>query len=353
MSRREDRTQRRVTVVRHTRPPSSGRFARRPGRAGNSPANGWRSRLPAAFQRPLAWQAPVAGRAVVATGKAAASATRSVRDRFRRLTTWMPQTLAGRALAAVAAILLFTGASWATTRSALLDVDHIEVTGGAVVAPPEATAGAGLRVGQPMTSVDTAAAERRLRRLPWVDTAVVERSFPNTVRIELTERAAAAIAPRPAGGWVLLDRTGRILAERPDRPADLPEVVGAGATPVPGADLAGARPALDVVAALPESIRRQVTTARLDGEAVTLQARSPRGGGAQMEIRIGPPTSLSAKVAALSALVERIGDRSVAVLDLRVPTAPVVVPTGQSSATSTPAPGRGVTAPPSPGKPQD
>lgn len=345
MSRREDRTQRRVTVVRHTRPPSAGRFGRRPGPS-SRPAQGWRAKLPAALQRPLAWQAPVAGRAVVATGKAAASATRSVRDRLRRMTTWMPQTLAGRLLAAVSAILLFTGAMWTTTRSALLDVDHIEVTGGAVVSPDDATAGAGLRLGQPMTSVDSAAAERRLRRLPWVATALVERSFPNTVRIELTERTAAAIAARPAGGWVLLDRTGRILAERPDRPADLPELIGAGATPVPGADLAGARPALDVVAALPDGVRKQITSARLDGEAVTLHT------GAR-EIRIGPPTSLSAKVAALSALLERVGDRSVAVLDLRVPTAPVVVPTDLSAATSTPAPGRGVTAPPSPGKPRD
>ena len=352
MSRREDRTQRRVTVVRHTRPPSAGRFARRPGRA-TPPTRGWRARLPGALQRPLAWQAPVAGRAVVATGKAAASATRSVRDRLRRLTTWMPQTLAGRLLAAVVAILLFTAATWATTRSALLDVDHIEVRGGAVVTAAEATAGAGLRLGQPMASVETRAAERRLRGLPWVDTALVERAFPNTVRIQLTERTAAAVVARPTGGWALLDRTGRVLAERPDRPADLPEVLGAGATPAPGANLAAARPALDVVAALPEGIRKRVTGATLDGEAVTLHAVTTPGSAHQTVIRIGPPTSLSAKVAALSALLERIGERSVAVLDLRVPTAPVVVPTEHSAATSTPAPGRGVTAPPTPGKPRD
>ncbi|MEW6476376.1 MAG: FtsQ-type POTRA domain-containing protein [Actinomycetota bacterium] len=351
MSRREDRTQRRVTVVRHTRPPASGRFARRPGpdrRTAGGP-EGWRAKLPAALQRPLAWQAPVAGRAVAGAGKAARRglhATRSLRDALRRLTNWLPQTLAGRIVAAVAAILLFTGATWTTTRSALLDVDHIRVTGGAVVTPEEATAGAGLRRGQPMVSVDTAAAERRLRRLPRVDTATVERGFPNVVRIHLTERVAAAIAARPAGGWVLLDRTGRVLAERPDRPGELPEVIGAGAAPAPADVFDRARPALDVVAALPETIRKQVTSATLDGEAVTLH-----GGG--REIRIGPATSLAAKVAALSVLLERVGDRSVAVLDVRVPQAPVVVPTAPTAATSIPAPGRGTTARPSPGKPRD
>ncbi|HEV7861830.1 MAG TPA: FtsQ-type POTRA domain-containing protein, partial [Acidimicrobiia bacterium] len=217
MSRREDRTQRRVVVVRHTRPPAAGRFARPPGRR----PDGWRAKLPAALQRPLAWQAPVAGRAVVGAGKAAASATRSVRDRLRRATDRMPQTVAGRVLAAVVAIALFTGATWGTTRSSLLDVDHIQVSGGVLVTADEAVAGAGLHRSQPMLSVDTAAAERHLRQLPWVKTAVVERAFPNTVRIDLTERVATATAARPDGGWVLLDTGGRVLAERPERPADL------------------------------------------------------------------------------------------------------------------------------------
>ena len=339
MSRREDRTQRRVTVVRHTRPPAAGRFARHPGRR----PEGWRAKLPAALQRPLAWQAPVAGRAVAGAGKVAASATRSLQDRVRR---GMPQTLGGRLLAAVAAIALFTGATWTITRSALLDVDHIAVSGGSLVTPAEATAGAGLSRGQPMVSVDTADAERRLRRLPWVATAVVDRAFPNTVRIHLTERAAAATVARPAGGWVLLDRGGRVLAERPDRAGDLPEVIGAGATPAPGANLTTALPALDVVAALPDELRRQIQSVRLDGEAVTLHMGTK-------EIRIGPPTQLAAKVAALSVLLERVGSRSVAVLDVRVPQAPVVVPTASTPATSTPAPGRGITGPANPGKPKD
>jgi cell division protein FtsQ len=328
-----------VVVTRHNRPPVNGRFARRPG---NRP-EGWRARLPGALQRPLAWQAPVAGRAVAGAGKAAASATRSLRARLRR---GMPQTVAGRVLAAVAAIALFTGATWATTRSALLDVDHIQVSGGALVTADQAVAGAGLRRGQPMLSVDTAAAERHLRDLPWVATAVVERSFPNTVRIGLTERAAAAIAANPAGGWVVLDGTGRVLAAQPDRPANLPEVTGAGATPAPAATMDAARPALDVVAALPEAVRKQLTNVALENEAVTLHT-------GVREIRIGPPTQLPAKVAALSVLLDRVGNRSVAVLDLRVPQAPVVVPTAPTAATSIPAPGRGATAPVSPGKPRD
>ncbi|HKN40993.1 MAG TPA: FtsQ-type POTRA domain-containing protein, partial [Acidimicrobiia bacterium] len=187
---------------------------------------------------------------------------------------------------------------------------------------------------------------RHLLRLPWVQTAVVERAFPNTVRIHLTERVAAAIAARPAGGWVLLDSRGRVLAERPDRPADLPEVIGAGTPPAPGTSMANAGPALTVVAALPDAVRHQVTDATLAGEAVTLHT-------GVREIRIGPPTQLPAKVAALSVLLERVGSRSVAAVDVRVPQAPVVVPIASTPATSTPAPGRGVTAPPSPGKPRD
>jgi cell division protein FtsQ len=332
--------------VRHTRPPAAGRFARRPGpnpdhsRRSNE---GWRAKLPAALQRPLAWQAPVAGRAVAGAGKAAFTATRSLRDRLRR---GLPQTLTGRVVAIIATVALFTGATWVTTRSSLLDVGHFRVQGATVVTPDQAVAGAGLHRGQPMFSVDTAAAERRLSHLPWVKTAVVERAFPDTVRIILTERTAAAMAVRPAGGWVLVDGEGRVLAERPDRPGDVPEIIGAGPPPPPGAELTAARPALDVIAALPEAVRRQVTNATLDGDAVTLHT-------GVREIRIGPPTQLAAKVAALSVLLERVGSRSVAVLDVRVPQAPVVVPTPASAATSTAAPGRGATAPAPPGKPRD
>ena len=363
MSRREDRTQRRVVISRQNRPPANGRFARRPGperRANGGPEGskgpgpngapvrpgGWRGRLPAKLQRPLAWHAPVAGRAVAGAGRAAASAGRTVRDRLRKLTKWLPQTAAGRILAALVAIALFTGATWTTTRSSLLDVDHIQVSGGRVVTPDQAAAGAGLRRGEPMLSVDTARAARRLEHLPWVDTAVVERAFPNTVRVRLTERVAAAVAARPAGGWVLLDGGGRVLAEAADRPGGLPEVIGAGATPAPGTNLTTAAPALDVIAALPVAVRRQVTDATLDGESVMLHTGS-------REIRIGPATQLPAKVAALSVLLDRVGSRPVAAIDVRVPQAPVVVPTAPTAATSIPAPGRGATAPPSPGKPRD
>jgi cell division protein FtsQ len=342
MSRRDDRTQRRVVITRHNRPPVNGRFARPPGpRPG-----GWQAKLPGALRRPLAWQAPVAGRAVAGAGKAAVSVTRSLRDRLRRITRWLPQTLAGRVLVAVAAILLFTGATWVTTRSPLLAVKHIDVSGGSVVTPQEAVAGAGLRRGEPMLDVDTRRAERRLVRLPWVATATVERGFPNTVKIHVTERVAAAVAARPAGGWVVLDRTGRVLAERPDRPAGLPAVVGAGAPPAPGAGFGAAGPALDVLAALPDALRKDVTDATLAGDAVTLHTGS-------RELRIGPPTQLAAKVAALSVLLGRVGNRSVAAVDVRVPQAPVVVPTAPTPATSTPAPGWGAPGPLVPGKAKD
>src|SRR5439155_1473596 len=111
------------------------------------------------------------------------SGTPVVREERRSPGGGMPQTLAGRVLAAVAAVVLFTGATWVTTRSSLLDVDHIEVSGGSVITPDQAVVGAHLHRGQPMISVDAAAAERHLRSLPWVQTARVERAFPNTVKI--------------------------------------------------------------------------------------------------------------------------------------------------------------------------
>ncbi|HEY3239042.1 MAG TPA: FtsQ-type POTRA domain-containing protein, partial [Acidimicrobiia bacterium] len=225
---------------------------------------------------------------------------------------------------------------WSGSRSALFDVDHIDVAGTFLVSPAEAAEAAGPLHRVPLAEVDTMASAQRVEALPFVRSARVRRVFPNRVRIWLTERMPAAFATRPAGGFALLDDTGRVLADRPDRPPDLPEVTGAGEIPPPGEWLRPARPALAVYLALTEPLRGQVSLALVEGESVTL-----RVGG--RDVRFGPPEHLDAKVAALAALLDHLRDRPVVAVDVRVPSAPVVVPAGlppgvQPAAPTTPGP---------------
>lgn len=249
---------------------------------------------------------------------------------------WLPRSRAGRTFTAVLAVVTLCAMVWSGSRSALFDVDHIDVAGGFLVSPAEAAEAAGPLQRIPLAEVDTTAAAHRVEALPFVRSARVERVFPNRVRIRLTERMPAAFVSRPAGGTALLDDTGRVLADRPDRPADLPEVTGAGEVPPPGAWLVPAGPALTVYLALTGPLQRQVTVAGAEGGSVTL-----RVGG--RDVRFGPPEHLEAKVSALAALLEHLGDRPVLAIDVRVPSAPVVLPAGppagpQPAAPTTPKP---------------
>lgn len=249
---------------------------------------------------------------------------------------WLPRSRAGRALTALLTVATVGALVWSGSRSALFDVDHIDVVGTFLVSPAEAAKAAGSLQRVPLAEVDTATAARRIEALPFVRSARVERVFPNRVRIRLTERMPAAFASRPTGGFALLDDTGRVLADRPDRPPDLPEVTGAGEIPPPGEWLRPSRPALAAYLTLTEPLRRQVSTAAVEGGSVTL-----RVGG--RDVRFGPPDHLEAKVAALGALLDHLGDRPVLALDVRVPSVPVVVPAGppagaQSAAPTAPGP---------------
>jgi cell division protein FtsQ len=241
---------------------------------------------------------------------------------------WLPRSSAGRAFTAALAVATVGALAWSGSRSALFDVDHIDVAGAFLVSPAEAAEAAQPLARIPLAEVDTSAAAERVEALPFVRSARVERVFPNRVRIRLTERMPAAFATRavPEGtpptagaGFALLDDTGRVLADRPDRPADLPEVTGAGAIPAPGQWLRPARPALTVYLALPDPLRAKVSATSVEGDSVVL-----RMGG--RDVRFGPPEHLEAKVAALAALLEHLGDRRVIAIDVRVPSAPVVLP---------------------------
>lgn len=237
---------------------------------------------------------------------------------------WLPRSGAGLGFTAVLAVVSVGAVVWSISRSSLFDVDHVEVSGAFLVSVDEATAAAGPLRDSPLAEVDAAHAEERIEALPFVDTAEVDRIFPNRVRIHLTERRPVAFAARPGGGFVLLDDSGRVLAERPDRPTDLPEVTGAGGIPAPGAWLEDARPALHIYLALPETLRQHVSAARVEGESVTLRV-------GDRDVRFGRPRHTEAKVAALGALIGHLGSRSVAAIDVRVPSAPVVVPVEPAS----------------------
>src|SRR5919199_1065974 len=82
-------------------------------------------------------------------------------------------------------------------------------------------AAAPIRAGTPLARIDTTGIARRVEALPPVRQASIERHWPRTVVIKVTERSAVAVVAQ-GDDFVLLDETGTGYARLPVRPPLLP-----------------------------------------------------------------------------------------------------------------------------------
>ena len=73
--------------------------------------------------------------------------------------------------------------------------------------------------GTPLVRLDTDAVRTRVEALPDVASAQVTTSFPSTVTITVTERVAVGVVQSPAGGFMLVDRTGDQFRHANARPS--------------------------------------------------------------------------------------------------------------------------------------
>jgi cell division protein FtsQ len=187
----------------------------------------------------------------------------------------------------------------------------------------EVRAAANIGRGQPMVYLDTAGAARRVEALPWVASASVRRSYPDTVHIDVAERVPLVAEPLKAGGFRLIDGEGHAIADTPALPSGV--VVMTGPTPpvavgavVDAQQLA----AIDAAAVLPTPLRQRVGAVTWDVDGSVALELAPKG-----TIRLGPPTNLPAKYLAAIAVLDKLDPKTaIGVLDVRAPHAPVLAP---------------------------
>lgn len=221
-------------------------------------------------------------------------------------------------------------AGYAVTQSPVLDVDHIRATGGEHTDGGAVAFASGIGRGEPMLGLDTGAVARRVEALPWVSTARVERRWPGTVRITITERAPAAVVPVGEGDearLALVDASGRVLSDGSgDAPAapppGLPTLAGVRGEVTAGESLdRDARDALAVVSALAEALPGTVTEVSTDLDAALVS------GG---QVRFGTVEDLNDKIVAVETMLADVDLVGLDVLDVRVPGNPVLTRGGGS-----------------------
>lgn len=222
------------------------------------------------------------------------------------------------------AILGLIFAGWAALRSPLLDLDHIEIHGLGPGRLDEASKTIGLEPGTPLNDVEPASIEADLEALPWVLRADVERSWPNTVRVEVVERTPAAILAGATGEGVVVDAGGTVMAYAGPAYRGLPRVSLESSVEL-GAVESDALPALALIEVIPDDLAawvESITYTRGASEAARGVVGIDLVG--QGAAHLGEPTLLSDKVAALRSVLNGVDLSCVRLVDLAVPDFPTV-----------------------------
>jgi cell division protein FtsQ len=210
-------------------------------------------------------------------------------------------------LVALGTAVLLGFTAWLLLVSPVFGVANVQVQGLSRVGETDVVDAANIAAGTPLARLDTAAVAATVGRIPAVARVDVLRDWPRGVTIVVHERVPAAVRER-GSGFVLVDRTGVVFDQVATRPKHLPLVsapVSAGAPAL--------RAALDVLDAVPPSIRGEVRSVRAASpDEVTVQLTHHR------TVVWGDTGLASRKGAVLAVLLKR----KAAVYDVSVPDAP-------------------------------
>jgi cell division protein FtsQ len=215
-----------------------------------------------------------------------------------------------------------------------LRVDQIRVTGVRALDPRQVIEASGLKGGERILWIRLSSVARRIERLPAVESVTAERSFPQTIVLNVSEREPQG---RLGGrGGLAVDAEGHVF---PSTVVSIPVVEGWRGPGRPGTLVDGASiGVLRAFSEFPERLRR--TAGRLDiGPPMNLVLRDGT------EIRFGFHTDLVQKARVADAVLAAEAGRELAYVDVRAPEVPVSrkrepptpVPTAAPTAAATPA----------------
>lgn len=225
-------------------------------------------------------------------------------------------------------------AAWGATRSPLLDVDEIVVRGATRSGGDTVAAASGIERGHALTDLDLGAARDGILALPWVAEVDVERSWGGTVTVDVVERTPVAVLTGSDGRHWLVDADAVVLAEASGTDVVAGHVVIEGTAPVaPGGRVeALPGPVLELAQALDAELRSATAAVVIDGPETWIRLHprpgevdpdgAPRTDGGR--IRFGDLRAVDEQVLAAATVLEQVDLTDLDVVDVRVPSNPVV-----------------------------
>jgi cell division protein FtsQ len=110
-----------------------------------------------------------------------------------------------------------------------LGIDQVALSGQRFTPDSDIFEAVDLPNARSLLTFDSAAARARIEELPWIETASINRVFPGSLDIRVTERTPIALWQRGDRAF-LIDATGRVLSGvKPGSNVALPRVTGDGA----------------------------------------------------------------------------------------------------------------------------
>jgi cell division protein FtsQ len=214
------------------------------------------------------------------------------RARQRRLKAAVPWAVA----AGVA--LVVSGLVWTVYGTSVLGVRAVRVVGTELLTSLEVEQAAAVPMNEPLARVDLDAVRARVQSLAPVDRAIVSRSWPATIVVEVVERTPVAAVPADKA-FTLIDDEGVAYRTVSKRPAGLPMARLA----TPGPHDINTRSALTVLAALGADLREQLVAITVKAPAqISLELRRGR------TVVWGDDTQSDTKAQVAAALLRRDGD---------------------------------------------
>ena len=239
---------------------------------------------------------------------------------IERLRSAPRKNRAGGWRAMVIGLALVLLAGWWVTRSSIFAARSITVEGNRHLTRAQVLELAGVDAHTNLVWFLPGTVADRLRRSPWVREADVDRVLPSTLTISVRERTAVAVVSGDRRLLVSDDRT--VLGVAP-ADLDLPEIeADVGAARIGGL-LPEPNPGLQVVVAMPETLRirldrvftneQDVLMVRLDGDVLAIY---------------GDASQARAKAQAVAALLRYAARHQIEAhrLDVRAPGHPALLP---------------------------
>jgi cell division septal protein FtsQ len=221
-----------------------------------------------------------------------------------------------RALAIATVLIVFGAGSYLLGWSSLLTVKQIEINGAPTLISEKTIAKSlNLSLGDKLARVDSRALANRLKANDWIESADISRNWINgKVVIDLQPRTPVALYTAPGKPQVALDASGASFQLMGQVPAGLPKVSSS--------SVASGLIAIEVFTEMPKEFSEGIE--RLTAVSPTNILIDGKFSDRTMQIVWGAGEDLSLKIKVITALLELPENKSIRLIDVTAPHAPIV-----------------------------